>query len=77
MAQAWERQTQEALSTIEHLKEMLGEGIDWQVCSSSIADLLMCQAYGQECCPEWEAVTAAHVHWDRQPWHSCKRCLCT
>ena len=30
-AQAWEQQAAEALARVELLKEMLGEGVDWQV----------------------------------------------
>lgn len=31
VAQSWEQQTADALGRIEQLKEMLGEGVDWQV----------------------------------------------
>ena len=43
LAWAWELQAQEALTKIEHLKELLGEGIDWQVgCSDRMVGIGSC-----------------------------------
>lgn len=63
VAQAWERQTQEALSMIEHLKEMLGEGIDWQVCWGHS------HLHDQACCQDRGAVrpACAALQWVRLP----------
>ncbi|KAK9787475.1 hypothetical protein WJX73_003104 [Symbiochloris irregularis] len=37
VAHSWERQTQEALQTVEHLKNLLAEGADWVLQHSSAA----------------------------------------